>query len=154
MKKEIKKYTEKKLIVFNVNIDQKQNKKNIWKKNIKFPKEWTNFNLENSYFNDKYNGLAMLTGKKNNIAIIDVDNIEHWNKLLIENNQIEPTTVKVISGSGGIHYYFTYDDYLDDITSKDHCFGKNYDIDIKINGGCIICHPTNYFNNNLERCVF
>ena len=153
MKKIIKKYVDKKLVVFSINIEQKQHKSGKWKKEIEFPPKWTDFTLDKSFFNKDYNGVALLTGKINNIIVIDIDNVEHWNKLLEENNQKEPETVKVISGSGGIHYYFNYDCDLENVTSKDHCFGKDYDIDIKTNGGCVICPPTKYFNKNLNSDV-
>jgi P4 family phage/plasmid primase-like protien len=153
MYKHVKQYLKKNLVVFSLNIEQKQHKNEKWKKEITFPPKWTNFTLNNSFFDKTYNGLGILTGKINNIIVIDIDNLEHWNKLLNENNQQEPNTVKVISGSGGIHFYFTYDAELETIKSKDHCFRKDYDIDIKTNGGCVICPPSSYFNKNLNKEV-
>jgi P4 family phage/plasmid primase-like protien len=153
MKDAIKNYTEQNLITFSINIKQKKHKNGSWKKDINFPLNWTNFTLDATYFNKSYNGIAILTGKINNLIVIDIDNVEHWIQLLKENNQIEPDTVKVTSGSGGIHYYFQYDAELEDIKSKDHCFSKDYDIDIKTNGGCVIAPPTSYKNNNLNKFV-
>ena len=153
MQKIAKQYLNKKIIVFSININQKQHKNGKWKKEIEFPHKWSDFTLNKSFFNKEYNGLAILTGKINNIIVIDIDNVEHWNVLLKENNQQEPKTVKAMSGSGGIHFYFKYDDEYESITSKDHCFGKDYDIDIKTNGGCVICPPTKYFNKNLNKEV-
>ena len=135
------------LILYKNNINQK------WKKEIQFPKNWTNFTLDNNYFNNKYNGLALLTGKINNIIVIDIDNVEHWKALLKENDKKEPQTVKVRSGSGGIHLYFKYNDDLNEIKSTSKCFGKKYDIDIRTNGGCIIVPPTKYFNKNVNKDV-
>jgi P4 family phage/plasmid primase-like protien len=149
----MKKYENNNIIVFSIDVNQKNNKNGKWKKNITFPPKWTDFTLNKSYYNEKYNGLAIITGKVNNIIVIDIDNIEHWNKLLEENNEKEPSTVKVTSGSGGIHLYFEYDDELENIKSKDHYFGKEYDIDIKTNGGCVIAPPTKYYNNNLKKEV-
>jgi P4 family phage/plasmid primase-like protien len=153
MQKIAKQYVNNNKVVFSININQKQHKNGKWKKEIDFPHKWSDFTLDKSFFNKEYNGLAILTGKINNIIVIDIDNIEHWEQLLEEYDQVEPKTVKVISGSGGIHYYFKYNDEFEDITSKDHCFGKNYDIDIKTNGGCVICPPTKYFNKNLNKEV-
>jgi P4 family phage/plasmid primase-like protien len=150
MKKEIKKYLKKEIVIFSINVNQEEHKSGKWKKRIDFPAKWSNFTINNTIIDDKQNGLALLTGKINNIIVIDIDNINHWKKLLLENNQEEPDTVKVISGSGGLHYYFKYTDDLNKITSKDHCFGKDYDIDVKTNGGCIIIPPTKYFNKNLN----
>ena len=153
MKKIIKKYTNKKLVVFSINVNQKKHKNGTWKKNIDFPQKWTDFTLQMFHYDENHNGLALLTGKINNMIVIDIDNVEHWKKLLTKNNQKEPDTVKVISGSGGIHYYFEYDIDLENVKSKDHCFGKEYDIDIKTNGGCIIAPPTKYYNENLQKDV-
>ena len=152
-KKIIKKYTKEKLITFSINIKQKMHKNGNWKKDIEFPAKCTDFTAEKTVHNEECNGVALLTGKINNIVIIDIDNVEHWNKFLKKNNQVEPDTVKVISGSGGIHYYFKYDDELDNIKSKDHCFCKDYDIDVRTNGGCIIAPPSTYYNENLKKNV-
>ena len=153
MKNSITKYAKNNYVIFSININQKQHKSGKWKKQIDFPKKWTDFTLDNTIINEKQNGLAILTGKINNIIVIDIDNENHWKNFLQENNQKEPDTVKAMSGSGGLHYYFKYDKSLEDIKSTDHCFGKEYDIDIKTNGGCVICPPSKYFNNNLEKEV-
>ena len=94
----MKKFDEHNYVIFSINIEQIQNKKNIWKKKIKFPKKWASFTLKNSYINIKYNGFAMLTGKINDIIIIDIDDTNHWKQLLKENNEQEPITAKVITG--------------------------------------------------------
>ncbi len=153
MQNEIKGYITKKLVCFSINVKQKKHKNGSYKKEIIFPPKWTDFTLDETYINDKYNGIALVTGRINNLIIVDIDNVEHWNKLLEENDEEEPDTVKVISGSGGIHFYFHYDKDLEDIKSKDHCFGRDYDIDIKTNGGCVIAPPTKYYNNNLGKEV-
>jgi P4 family phage/plasmid primase-like protien len=150
---ELKKYKDKKLVLFSVNIEQQKHKNGKWKKLITYPSKWTEFTLEKTSITKGHNGLALLTGQINNIIVIDIDNTEHWNKLLQKQKQEEPNTVKAISGSGGIHYYFKYEDKFESIKSRDHCFGKEYDIDIKTNGGCIIIPPTNYFNKNLDKNV-
>jgi P4 family phage/plasmid primase-like protien len=153
MQNEIKSYTKEKLVIFSIDIKQKKHTNGTYKKYIDFPSKWTNFSLNKTKIDKNYNGIALLTGKINNLIIIDIDNIEHWNKLLKENNEGEPNTVKVISGSGGIHYYFQYDKDLEEVKSRDHCFGKDYNIDIKTNGGCIIAPPSKYYNENFKKEV-
>ena len=154
MAKEIKKYKDKNLVVFSIGVQQKYNSKlKKWKKSINFPSKWTEFTSENNLIDETKNGLAILTGEKNGIIVIDIDNMEHWNNLLDNNNEKEPDTVSVVSGSGGKHYYFKYDKEFENITSKDHCFGKEYDIDVKTNGGCVICPPTKYHNKKLDKEV-
>jgi P4 family phage/plasmid primase-like protien len=153
MQQDIKKYIDNKYVVFSIDIQQKQHKSGKWKKEIKFPYDWGNFTLEKTFINKDYSGLGILTGKINNIIVIDIDNLEHWNKFLQENKEKEPDTIKATSGSGGIHFYFKYNPILEGIKSKDHCFSKEYDIDIKTNGGCVICPPSSYFNKNLNKKV-
>ncbi|ATZ80508.1 putative primase [Bodo saltans virus] len=150
MKDEVDKYTEKNLVGFSINIEQKE-KNDKWKKDIKFPPKWTD--IKETSYKKGTNGFALLTGEINKIIIIDIDNIAHWNTLLNEYEETEPITVKAESGSGGIHLYFKYTNELKYITSTDHKFGKEYDIDLKTNGGCIIAPPTTYFNKNLNKNV-
>jgi P4 family phage/plasmid primase-like protien len=151
MSKILKSYRDKNLVFFSVDIKQKLNKENLWKKEIKFPKEWQNFTLNNTIIRKDTNAFAFLTGKINNFIVIDIDNVEHWQSLLQKHKQIEPDTVKARSGSGGIHYYFEYEDDFDVLQSNTKCFGKDYDIDIRTNGGCIICPPSKYHNKNSNK---
>jgi hypothetical protein len=76
MKTNYDEYIANDFVVFSVNI-QHVTKNGTWKKNLIFPKEWTKFSLEKSYFNEDYNGMAMLTGKINGIFVLDIDNINH-----------------------------------------------------------------------------
>ena len=79
--KQIQKYKYKNLVCFSVNITQKENKNGKWKKQILYPHKWTEFTLEKTFINYKHNGLALITGKINNIIVIDIDNVKHWNIL-------------------------------------------------------------------------
>jgi hypothetical protein len=90
MQNQIKKYTKEKIVCFSIDVKQKKNKNGKYKKEIDFPCKWTDFTLNKSYINNDYNGISLLTGKINNLIIIDIDNVEHWNKLLEENNEEEP----------------------------------------------------------------
>jgi P4 family phage/plasmid primase-like protien len=153
MKNEITKYSEKNLITFSINIAQKLHKSGTWKKDIVFPHKWQDYTLTKSYYNENYNGLALPTGKINNIIVIDIDNIYHWEMFLREHNHKEPDTVSAISGSGGKHLYFKYSEDFEEIKSNSKCFGNEYDIDIRTNGGCIIAPPTKYYNKNVGKEV-
>ncbi|ATZ80273.1 D5 family helicase-primase [Bodo saltans virus] len=148
----IENYIKHNIIAFSINIKQKYNDNSKkWKKELTMPTGWQK--LTSSKYIKSYNGLALLTGKINNIIVIDIDNVEHWKKFLQKYNKIEPNTVKAESGSGGIHLYFKYTDDLEKISSTDHKFGKEFDIDLKTNGGCIIAPPTTYFNKNFNTDV-
>jgi hypothetical protein len=153
MKDDVKKYKDNDFVVFSINIIQKQNKSGIWKKDIAYVKDWEKSTIDNSYYNAKYNGLSLLTGKINNIIVVDIDNLDHWDHFLDKYGKEEPYTVKAISGSGGIHLYFKYTEDLNDIKSSSKCFDSKYDIDIRTNGGNIIVPPTSYFNKALNKDV-
>lgn len=140
-------------IVFSVDIKQVKNKDNEWKKKVFFPENWENSQLDETNYNEQKNGIAMLTGKSNGIFVIDVDNIQHWHDFLVENTRKEPNTVKAISASGGIHLYFKYSDELENIKTSTHSFGKEYDIDIRNNGGCIFVPPTSYYDNKTKKMI-
>jgi hypothetical protein len=113
-----------------------------------YSSNWKDIN--ESSFDSNCNGIALLTGKINDIFVIDIDNIEHWNKFLKVHNETEPETVKAKSGSGGIHLYFKYTENLKEIKTKSHCFGSDYDIDVRTNGGNIIVPPSKYNNKKYE----
>jgi P4 family phage/plasmid primase-like protien len=151
MEKAVHKFNQKGYIVFSVEIGQEE-KNGKWKKKPFMPKGWQQSTDKTAHIDFNKNGLALLTGKVNNIIVIDIDNVDQWEKLLEEENKEEPNTVKVKSGSGGIHYYFKYDEDLANVTSKDHAI-KDYAIDVKTNGGCIYVPPTKYFNKNVNKEV-
>jgi hypothetical protein len=87
---------------------QIKNKDNEWKKKPYFPKSWESTQIDKTIYDECKNGLAMLTGKNNNIFVIDIDNVQYWKNFLKINNKKEPSTVKAISASGGVHLYFKY----------------------------------------------
>ncbi len=101
------------------------------------PKEWQK--LTNSKYNGEDN-FAVLTGKINNIIVIDLDKSEEektsgigfkafdWYKEKFG----EFDTFVTNSFSGGFHVFFKYDSRVDKNTSN-----KHINIDIRATGGCI-----------------
>ena len=163
MKQTIQKYVDKGLVVFPITVSQKQKKDGIWKKDLTMPRGWQKFTIDDSIKHNitkKHNGLATVTGSISNIIVIDIDDNGHWKQFLADNKQKEPKTVKAKTGSGGYHLYFQYDNKCKDIKSNTCCFGKqsgnhsnelegkDYNIDCRTNGGCIIMPPTTYKDNN------
>jgi phage/plasmid-associated DNA primase len=154
MKTEIEKYHEENLIVFTANIIHKKNKNGEYKKECKCPPDWQNSTLENYAYNKNHNSLGLLTGEKNGLIVIDIDNIEHWNSLLKEHNKKDPDVVKVKSGKG-YHLYFKYTDKLKNIPNrtniiKDH---PDYEIDVRTNGGFIFVPPSSYLNTEFDKKI-
>jgi P4 family phage/plasmid primase-like protien len=145
-------YSKKNLITFGLNISQNfHEKEKKWKKHLIPPKKWTDLKLDNKSFNKNNDGLGMITGKVNGIFVIDIDDIEDWKYLLKETGNKEPITVKAISGQGGIHLFFKYDETLENISSKSCAItynSKQLKIDIRSNGGFIIVAPSCYDDKN------
>lgn len=88
--------------------------------------------------------VAILTGLKNEIIVIDIDLYKmNDDSLFIKKygNDINGivkrfNTLAVKSPKGGLHLYFHYDDELTQTQSDDHF------IDIRSNGGYILCPPS------------
>jgi hypothetical protein len=145
------KYFQHGYICFSVNVEMELNSKGMWKKDIKYPNGWINLTKDNTFFSNKLNGLSILTGEKSNIIVLDIDNIESWNKFLKDNNKEEPKTIKIKSGNGGYHLYFQYNELLKNVPNIKNIFGDEYrGIDIRTNGGNIIAPPTTYFNKKIN----
>ena len=80
---------------------------------IPLHKDWAN-----KYQTVKPKGnYGVLTGKINNIIIVDIDikdnGLEKWNELIELHD--EPDTYTIETGSGGFHYYFNYNDVIKNI---------------------------------------
>ena len=93
-------------------------------------------NWANKYQTEKPSGnYGVLTGKINNIIIVDIDNkddgLTKWEELIETHN--EPLTYTIKTGSGGYHYYFNYNDIIKNII-KLKIDGISYGIDILTDG--------------------
>jgi P4 family phage/plasmid primase-like protien len=147
----VMKYIKYNLIGFGLNIEIESGKKKL-----QMPNNWTEIT---EWDMSKYkNGFALLTGNKNKLFVVDVDNMEHWSNLLKETRNEEPRTVKVKTAKG-IHLYFNYNEKVSHIKSNNKCItlnGTKLDIDIKSNGGCVIAPPSKYENGEYkwERSLF
>ena len=114
---------------------------------------WTESTLEdNEKINMEHNNVAILTGKKSNIVVIDCDvkdrGVEYFQSLCSQNKyNYAVNTMTVRTPSGGIHVYYKYDESL----SKNHGRlseenGNLVGIDIRSNNGCVIGPPSKYDN--------
>ena len=132
-------------------IDQKYHEgEQKWKKKLPNMKSWK----DGVKIEKAHNAIALICGKNAGIFVLDVDNVNDWEKFLEDIGQEEPTTVKAKSGNGGFHYYFKYTDKLDAIKNLVKAItyeGKILDIDVKTNEGFIICPPSKYFNKNVDK---
>jgi putative DNA primase/helicase len=121
--------------MFSIDINKRDKDGVIKNKYSGFPKNWQNL-TESKIENDK-NGVAILTGKVNNVIVIDFDKEEglyYFNKYkhLFEDTFIEDST------NGYKHAYFTYDEDFKSGVSK-----LSNKIDILSNGKCCVMGKIN-----------
>lgn len=89
---------------------------------------------------------GILTGKINNIIVVDIDikdnGLTKWNELI--NKHSEPDTFTIRTGSGGLHYYFKYNENISNaikINIDDGCYGIDIFTDNKFIVGPGSTHP-------------
>jgi phage/plasmid-associated DNA primase len=109
------------------------------KKYIGLPTDWSK--LTKSSINPLHSGRGILTGKINNITIIDFDNEDSFNTFWSNNKHLNMYDYKMVKTRRGYHIYFEYN--KDCITGTD-CFNDYIDIDIRNDGGFITAPPTHY----------
>ena len=109
----------------------------VEKKQLKGMPSWKQF--QKSYISAKDKARAIITGKKSNITVLDFDDIEEYNKVIVQYPELKDHyTVK---SPNGYHIYFTYNPTLK--TGVD-CFKSYNKIDIRNDDAIIIAPPTTY----------
>jgi hypothetical protein len=113
------------------------------------------------------NNIGLLCGRLSGIIAIDVDlkddGLIYWENLLSTNKCNDIDTLKVISGSGGYHYFFNWTTKMDKWISKNRIFStpeKKIGIDFRSDNGYLIfppsihCDTANFykFENISEPC--
>lgn len=129
-------YINNKLIIIPIQINYNLSNN---KKELKFPKKWSLIKTidESRETFERYRGfksMGMLTGKVNNLTVIDVDDVNAWNKLEINN----PLGCVKVETNNGFHLYFAYEPTLN--TMSNVIDG----IDIRNDGGNSILPPSSY----------
>ncbi len=115
-------------------------------KKIPVRKQWSKITKDNALGKivDNVN-LGVLTGKVSNITVIDIDvkdnGLSTWNKLIKQYGDINNTPV-VKTGNGGYHYYFNYTDKLKSDSKVIIYEDEHVGIDIKNDGGYVVCPPS------------
>ena len=99
---------------------------------------------ENPIYNPDpfYNGLYILTGKKSNIIVLDLDDMNKD-----ENKKLYTEAIKncnmIVRTKKGFHLYFKY---CDEFATTIHC--KKREFDVLSNGSHIYASPTYYIDEN------
>lgn len=121
------------------------NQKNEIQKQLQFPTDWIN----KPKFNRKTdNQIVMLTGKKSNVSVIDIDDPNTpQNKELIELCNKQCNFIQ--QTRKGFHFIFKYTDKLHTTTNSKKA------LDCRNDGGALIVEPTTYeFNEDTYRYYF
>ena len=98
---------------------------------IGLPLQWPSF--KKSYITPKDKCRAIVTGKKSNITVLDFDDVEDYDKIIVQHPELKNNyTVK---SNKGYHIYFLYNAALK--TGVD-CFKSYNKIDIRNDDAIII----------------
>ena len=129
------------------------------KKDFNFPRAWkgcTKNNCLEDYVDDAHNGLAIVTGEMSDVIVIDCDRkqpdkdgVAKWNSMVDENGGL-PGVMVAHSANSGVHIYFSLSKSkaagLKNPRNRAglNIDGKDYDIDVRGEGGIVLCPPTTY----------
>ncbi|KAJ3335345.1 hypothetical protein HDU93_005764 [Gonapodya sp. JEL0774] len=106
------------------------------KKELMPPKDWSKLTLETAQSVPARNAIAIQTGAGSGIVVVDVDDVEGWQKILGEKGETAPETVTARSQRGGYHYYFEFTEDIADLKSTSALLGGC--VDVRNKGGMII----------------
>lgn len=95
----------------------------------------------------KNRNIGIATGEKSNLLVVDIDvdkdgdmHLREWERT---HNVILETELRVITGSGGYHYYFRYPSDFD-LGDLKNSVGKIQGVDIRVNGGQVVAPPSRH----------
>jgi hypothetical protein len=90
-------------------------------------------------------GIGIATGKESNLSVLDIDPKDGGDVTLsrLQRGKPMPATLTVITGSGGLHYYFQFNEA---IITKSKAFGTG--IDTRSEGGYVVAPPSPHATGN------
>ncbi|KAJ3331296.1 hypothetical protein HDU93_009838, partial [Gonapodya sp. JEL0774] len=112
------------------------------KKELQAPKGWQNLDIEGAKALPLRSAIAIQTGSASGIIVLDIDDVDGWQRFLDEKGIEAPETVTARSQSGGLHYYMKWTDSIADLKSTSALLGGCADIRNK--GGMIIAPPSSF----------
>ncbi len=129
------------------------------KKDVNFATAWKGCTRNNcliDYVDDAHNGLAIVTGEMSDVIVIDCDRkqpdkdgVAKWTSMVDENGGL-PGVMVAHSANNGVHIYFSLSKSkaagLKNPRNRAgfNIDGKEYDIDVRGEGGIVLCPPTTY----------
>ena len=135
-------------------INTKLNNEGKEKKHLKnLPNGWQNLNQS---YHRGYNCYGILTGKKNNIIVLDFDDKNYYNEFCNKYNEINNTYI--VATKNGFHVYLKWNDKFEKLNKnyifgevlKDGCFAIREGTKYKILNGEIIEYKKINNNNPIE----
>ena len=123
-------------------IATKINKNGIEKKNPIGMPNWREINRDNckNYIDiQNHSGAAIITGKMSGISVIDFDDIDEYNKMVVNYPDIKKH--RTIKTKNGIHIYCLYTDKLTTTTNGLRSYNK---VDIRNDDAIVFAPPTTY----------
>ena len=127
-------------IVFSFTGITTQLKNGIEKKELHdLPFGWKD--LTQSSINPSHKGFGRLTGKVAGITVFDFDNIESFDKFWDDHPTLNIYDYKMVQTRKGFHVYFEYDA---DCKQGTNVSNKYEGVDIRNDGGFVICPPSHY----------
>lgn len=156
-----KEYVNRDLIAFYIGIGMELKKygdgSTKQKKTVYPPDNWSEFTLDHcktlksTYVRNNqlysYQGIGIATGEKNNIFVLDIDDVSKFEELIDMKMdhilaKLWTYSVPVIKTRQGYHFYFRYDPRYPEKKTK---LGKCFDI---LSNGCFIIAPPTEYNNS------
>lgn len=106
-------------------------------------------------------GLGILTGSRSGVTVVDIDDIAFWNRIrnIISSGEFEEleSMPHVATPSGGLHYYFEYDEEIKGGTNCIDVVGLNgrsdakSGVDVRNDGGFIVAAPSEYATDKEDK---
>ena len=129
------------------------------RKDLNFCRAWkgvTHNNCLDDFIDDAHNGLVIITGPRSDVIVVDCDRkqkdkdgVAKWEELLERHGPINEATV-ARSANGGLHIYFNLSKSISMGLKNGrnrtgmNIEGRDYDIDVRGDGGIVLCPPTIY----------
>ncbi|KAJ3329809.1 hypothetical protein HDU93_000780, partial [Gonapodya sp. JEL0774] len=149
VKEQLAKYWELGWIAFPISLGWNPERE---KKDLQAPKGWQNLDIEATKALPPRTAIAIQTGCASGIIVLDIDDVDGWQRFLDKKEKEAPNTVTARSQSGGLHYYFKWTEAIADLKSTSALLGGC--ADIRNRGGMIIAAPSSFHvpGESARRC--
>ncbi|KAJ3334823.1 hypothetical protein HDU93_007193 [Gonapodya sp. JEL0774] len=137
MAKELARYWELGWVAFPISLKWNDTRE---KKELIPPKDWQKLTVTSAQNLPPRNAVAIQTGGSSGIVVVDVDNVDGWQQILVQEGESAPETVTARSQRGGYHYYFQRSEKVADLKSTSALLGGC--VDVRNQGGMIIAPPS------------